>query len=798
VIDESPPDSALSEVRALNQVGGLGVEPPPGPLEIEAQRVRATVQDRLFGTTSEPVRVGRYEIESRLGQGGMGVVYLARDVQLGRKVAVKVLHVSDAGTAGGSNRLLREAQSLARLSHPNVVQIFEVGEHDDQVFVAMEFVQGRTLGDLTPGPEGEDSIDSILDAFCQAGLGLAAAHESGLIHRDFKPDNAMIGEAGRVRVLDFGLAREEGDLSLAALAKVSDLDESLDDTGVSATDATLKAAITRAGVLVGTPAYISPEQYLGASATPKSDQFAFCVSLWERLYGNRPFGARTLVRLAEAITTGRISAPSRARGVPFSVRRALRRGLRVDPDLRYPTMRELVDVLSPAKRRERRRLFGAVGVLGVAASLALWSLPNSSGSAGDPATEVDETEAGRIARLLTRAAMRNELAKYDEGYEIASQARDAARAAGDGAAEGRALTLMGRASEELGDTKRALDLIQRGAELSLAAGDTPSYAAATTWLAWRYARDSKLERADAAVAKSEETLRQLGHVPVLEASLQEAKGEIAVRRGDLEASIGFHREALRLRHDELGDRHYKVAISKNNVANGLMRQGNYAEARSLMGESAEVQEALRGPSHPHLATILSNMGAVDIELGREAEDPERRRELLGRAEGELGRALALREEGQGAGHKSTVYMRQNLGEAYLELGELEPARREFLAALKLKEEHYPKRRASLATTLTSLAKVELASSDFVAAELHLTRALEIREGTDGSAPEDLGEVRFQLAKALRGRSDPGDEARALELAQQAEADFETAGSRFAEELEEVAAWLEALAAERSR
>jgi serine/threonine protein kinase/DNA-binding CsgD family transcriptional regulator len=256
---------------------------------------------------------GRYVLQSLLGVGGMGQVFEARDPELARKVAIKILD------AGGTDdeaeqlaaRMRREAQAMAMLSHPNVVAVHDVGTVEGRVFVAMEYVQGSTLrrwlGTERPWAE-------VLAVLEQAGRGLAAAHGAGLVHRDFKPDNVLVGDDGRVRVTDFGLATAAEDVR------------------------------SRGGTLAGTPPYMAPEALAGGPVDARSDIFGFCVTLYEALYGARPFAGRTVEELKESIASGNVrEVPDR--DVPTAIRRALLAGLRADPAERYATLDELLDLL---------------------------------------------------------------------------------------------------------------------------------------------------------------------------------------------------------------------------------------------------------------------------------------------------------------------------------------------------------------------------------------------------------------------------------------------------------------------
>jgi eukaryotic-like serine/threonine-protein kinase len=309
--------------------------------------------------------IGRYVVLSRLGAGGMGVVYAAYDPELDRKVALKLLLVQSEGTEGsegtsGRTRLLREAQALAKVQHPNVVAIHDVGEHEGRVWLAMEHVMGRTLKawcEETPRPWPE-----VLDVIVRAGRGVAAAHAAGLLHRDLKPDNIMVSVDGRVRVMDFGLARtRELRGSGDAVAAVGDVEP-------RPRFEALALRMTQAGSVLGTPAYMAPEQFLGQGVEPATDQFSLCVTFWEALFGERPFRGETLVGLMATVLEGEVVAPPRGARVPSWLRRVVERGLAVKPEARWPSMDALLDALAQGHEQVRRRRgLGLAGVLGLGA-----------------------------------------------------------------------------------------------------------------------------------------------------------------------------------------------------------------------------------------------------------------------------------------------------------------------------------------------------------------------------------------------------------------------------------------------
>jgi tetratricopeptide (TPR) repeat protein/tRNA A-37 threonylcarbamoyl transferase component Bud32 len=299
--------------------------------------------------------IARYVVLSRLGAGAMGLVLAAYDPDLDRKVAIKLLKPrAGRDQEADRARLQREAQALAKLAHPNVVGVHDVGVRDGQVFVAMEFVEGQTLGEWMRTADGGASRRwrETLDVFVAAGRGLAAAHDRGLIHRDFKPDNVMLGSDGRVRVMDFGLARAGED----EIASEPVTDEEARSP--------LATPLTRTGALMGTPAYMAPEQFSGTAVTARSDQFGFCVALFEALYGVRPFRGETFAELLLAVTDGELIDPPRGADVPAWLGGVLRRGLAVDPEQRYSDMHALLIALGRGEAQRRRRMvLGGVALL---------------------------------------------------------------------------------------------------------------------------------------------------------------------------------------------------------------------------------------------------------------------------------------------------------------------------------------------------------------------------------------------------------------------------------------------------
>jgi serine/threonine protein kinase len=279
--------------------------------------------------------VGRYRVLGMLGRGGMGVVLHAHDPELERELALKLLreHVDAPDSPRGRALLMREARAIARVSHPNVIAVYDVGVHRGRVYVVMELVRGRALHVWM---RDGHPLSEVLEVFAQAARGLSAAHAAGLVHRDFKPANVLVGSDGRVRVLDFGLARPPNDAAAitSAIASAATFDAM-----------SRNESLTIAGTLAGTPAYMSPEQFETGEADPRSDQFAFCVTLHEALFGTRPFTGDTLIELRNAVTGSALALPGSADGLPARLRELLRRGLAKHGSDRFENMDAIVEVL---------------------------------------------------------------------------------------------------------------------------------------------------------------------------------------------------------------------------------------------------------------------------------------------------------------------------------------------------------------------------------------------------------------------------------------------------------------------
>jgi eukaryotic-like serine/threonine-protein kinase len=348
-------------LAAIGQLESPGASEAPRPGRTAAPDAAST----------EPLApgaaVGRFIVLHPVGRGGMGHVYAAYDPQLDRRVALKLLRADVWGADASEEvrgRLLREAQAMARLSHPNVVTVYEVGLAGAQPFVAMEYVEGQTLRAwLQERPRG---WSETLRVFLEAGRGLSAAHAKGLVHRDFKPENVLVGTDGRVRVTDFGLVRPLGERAAPE--------------GARPLPAAEPAASTRSGALLGTPGYIAPEQYRGEAVDARADQFAFCAALYEGLFGQRAFPARAPELLRAQVLAGEVAPVPGSSSVPGAVRALVLRGLAVEPAARLASLDALLARLERARtlRRTRLQLAGAAALLLLVTGLGVQSYRRSA------------------------------------------------------------------------------------------------------------------------------------------------------------------------------------------------------------------------------------------------------------------------------------------------------------------------------------------------------------------------------------------------------------------------------------
>jgi len=676
-------------------------------------------------------RVGRFVVLDRIGGGGMGVVVAAYDGQLDRKVAIKVLAPAGRQSATGSDgtlRLIREAQAMAKLSHPNVVVVHEVGSIGDEVFVAMEYVDGGTLTSWLK--EKKRSWSEIVRIFIQAGRGLAAAHEAGLIHRDFKPDNVMVGNDGRPRVTDFGLVATTG-----RVVDEEDLADELDRERLDALP--MSVSLTRTGALLGTPLYMAPEQHRRQSVTAAADQFAFCVALYEALYEERPYAATSYRALADSVNEGSVQGPPRHTEVPTWIRAVLLRGLRPDPDQRYPTMAELIAALGrdPAATRRRRLRAAAGGALIGIAIGAIW-LVGSVGATDKVCSGAERRLTGVWDRQVAAAAEKSFLAT-ERSYAADVYARV------DGILDDYAQDWATMRTEACEATRVRGDQSDRLMDLRMACLDRhASKLAALTGL---FAGDVDADLVDKAVqaARALPSLRQCADTEVLGAAVpppddEATREQVAAleerldQASSLEAAGKFG-EAEKIAAEVVAEARllgYQPLLAEGLFFHGTVQMESHTAdaAEATFTEAAQVAAAARDDARM-AGALVSLIHVRGAQQNRHAE------------------ALALQPAAEAAVTRAggdpllRARMLQFLGTTLREQGKPEPAQEHLARAVEIFRTQKGEHDLEVAGALDELGLVLVWQAKTGEARDHHERALEIRKAI-------LGPVHPVVARSL--------------------------------------------------
>jgi serine/threonine protein kinase len=800
--------------------------------------------------------LGRYVILGLVGRGGMGEVYAAYDPELDRKVAIKLLRMGRTGD-DGRVRQLREAQAIAKLSDPNVVVVYDVGTLGEQIFIAMEFVEGHTLNYWMLA--GERAWPEVLKIFAEAGRGLVAAHEKGLVHRDFKPDNVMVGFDGHVRVMDFGLARnvkddkadksdkthvgtddpgtvqgrsEPGAAAAGTPPTSRRTPPALDDVDIDSTMALSSPApapragvplsldLTLTGEMLGTPAYMAPEQFRGRATDAKTDQFSFCVALYEALYGERPFHGSSFGALSDAVLKGAVREPPPGRDVPAGIRQAVLRGLSVDPNDRWPTMKALLAELENDRLVAGRDRF----VSGAEAKLAdVWEAPLLGHPMDTPAKA--ETRRAFLATGKAYAAnafetvsrLLNDYARAWSGMYI--DACEATHLRGEQSSEVldlkmaflnerledlRALCRVFRAAtpdvvENAVTAAGALRGLDRAMDVKLLRAvvkppeDARTQAAVEeqrTWLAEGRVVGQVGRSVDALalMTKIEAVARELGYGPLLAEVLLEI-GKQHADRLESEESARALEEALWAaeisRHDEVaaeaavclvyttGDslmRFEAGEIWARHAEAVLRRMGGHDR---LWGWLYNNRSAMRQRQGRMLDALADARAAVVIKEKSEGpQSPDTGQSLtnvalylaeldnLEEAEQYALRAVQITEVGLGPSHPRTAILLFNYGEVLNRLKRYQAARVVAQRALEILEGNVPSDGLILAYPLMALGLGYL-NDDMPAQALPLfERAVRIRDAGE-TEPALRGESHFALARALRATGASGNRAAAL-------------------------------------
>ncbi len=796
--------------------------------------------------------LGRYIVLGAIGSGGMGNVYAAYDPELDRKVALKVIRTDlllSEESDQAQSRLLREAQATAKLSHPNVVSVFDIGSVGERLFIAMELIEGVTLADWLAA--GRPSWRQILRIFSAAGRGLAAAHREGLVHRDFKPGNVMVARDGRVQVVDFGLARaadqhpESADRTPGPGAGSDELDSPLD------------VPLTLTGKALGTPAYMAPEQDGGAAADARSDQFSYCVALYEALYRQLPFGGETVSQLRRQVRRGEVREPPADSPVPGWVRRVLLRGLAPRPAERFATMEDLLAALAKDPALRRRHWLAAAAALALGAALLVgWSFFPSRGD------------------LLCQGAERKLAGIWDSERKAAIEAAFLAAGAGGhaeqiwsrvaGALDGyagnwvamhteacEATHRRGEQSEEMLDRQmacldsRLLELdaltthLARGegrvVETAVSALDSLSHLAGC---ADRRAL-TELEPPDSGEADRVNEIR----AALAAAGVQQLTGQY---REALAAAEAAARDAEALGYRPLlGEARFRLALIQGQLnrlpemKSGLVdtaclaQQSHHreflaraftyliladylerdAEGASQWGKLAGAAIESLGERPKLESERLLFLGMVaqmegDYELARDHYQacldvhPEASKERLGSVLNNLGiiyqnlgqlpealdflnRALSIVQQTYGPQHPTVGFTLDSLGELSCEMGDFEAAVGHYRRSLEILDRVLPSHPMT-ASPLTGLGRALIELDQAGLAVAPLERAVEIAE-TGSPEPSVRAQSKYQLARALADSG--GDRRRALRLAEEARQLLVELGDRAEGDLERVEAWL---------
>jgi tetratricopeptide (TPR) repeat protein len=791
---------ATDRTNRANPVNPANLTNPGWRPTLDVALVREASRAKLLGARyRREVRVGRYVLHERLGRGGMGVVVRAHDPQLGRDLAVKLIDPGLAGEHDARARFLREARALARIDHPNVVPIHDVGMVEDQLWIAMEYIPGSTLRRWIEVRARPTRV--ILDVLLAAGHGLAAAHQAGLTHRDFKPDNVMVAPVGadaptQVRVTDFGLAA----LAQEDTVPGAELERSPTQTGTA----------THSTGMVGTLGYVAPERLRGETIGPASDQFAFCVTAWECLGGVRPFAGSPAAVCAATLEASRSGLPG-ARAIAWPLRRILLRGLAADPRDRFASMDELLAALGRNPSRAPRTAALALGGLAAAWWLAsgpapcadaeraldgVWSSARSAeigrAFAATGAPQSDATWARASERIDRHAARwlkaHGDACKAHAGGERSSDLFDATVACLERrrAELTSVLDVLARPDPEV--VRRTLgqlvvlDPIEPCMDADLLLGGPepppPSAAAAVSLARVRLSDAEALERA----GRYAETLAIVAELETSEAlkAYGPIEAEIALRRGTallhaerydesraaLESAffsaerVGARDVALeaatelvycvgyrQARHEE-GLTWARHARARADRATAQERAAIANAEGAVSRAKGDAEEALA--RYEEAASLRAEAGEAEIDVAWAAS-----RNNIGLALADLHRyedaiaalreSLATRRDLLGSDHPDVADSLSNLAMVLTDAGSDEEAERLLVEAIALRERAFGPEHVSVGRALINLSIVDQHLQRPALAAEHLLRALEILEQALGADHLHVATTRHNLS-----------------------------------------------------
>lgn len=752
----------------------LGAEPSSeGPAR---DLSRARVMAGLFGGEGDaPVIPSRFETVRTLGSGAMGDVVLAKDTALDRLVAIKRLG-RDAGGPDARRRVLREARALARLQHPNVVMIYDVEVDGGEVVLAMEYVEGSSLRRWLAEPQ---PVRAVLDMMLQAARGLAAIHAADLVHRDFKPDNVLIGDDGIVRVADLGLARPERDTIAKTEAEAAG--QPRDDS--------LSHTITREGALVGTPRYMAPEQLAGGAASSASDQFAFGVTLYECLFNVRPFAGDTVEQMASAIAAGELQTPTGARRVPRWLRVAAERMLSVDPADRYPSMEQVVRALDRSRRQRKLLLVGLGGAVIATGSAFLLRAPpvaNPVEAAAAPCPRADAAMAeiwnAQAAEQLRQyvqdtvpqqdaqplaAAIDRRVRDYTEAWidehQTACRATRVQQLQTEGDLE-RRWRCLSRARETMrqlllgsmkldakGLTRLPKSLLRLQAPVSCAsAGESGALLDGQDPEVLALLDRARAEFLAAAYDASAATLAEAdARLPddasaAVRAELAFGRAEVARGRSDDDAAIETYLAAVELAESARNDR--LAATIWLQLVSLRATESNDAERADFYLARARAAVARMGTPPEYAARLSYRVGQTAFTAGE-----------YDAAVAALQEARALHEQ-HGADALVMAPVDMDLGRALTRRGDYPEAIEKFRAVATTYEAAYGPKHPRVASALNNVGAVMVLDDQLDAAVTVLQRSLEIRKERLGPQHLKVGQTLNALAGA---QLQQGDNAAAI-------------------------------------
>jgi len=780
---------------------------------LDERRTLSRLRGKMFGKAGGAIQLSRYLLLDRLGTGGVGVVYRAHDPELDREVAVKLLRAS-SDRQQNDDALLREAKTMAKLAHPNVIAVYDVGRYDAEdlgievaggseldipregVFVVMELVDGVDV--RTWLAEKRREWRTVVDVFLQAGRALAAAHAAGLAHGDFKPANVLIGSDGRARAVDFGLARMLG----RAAPQIEDGligGGSLEGAALHR----LSTLHTRGGRVMGTPVYMSPEQHAGESSTDKSDQYSFCVSLYEALYGHRPFAGQTIDKLEAAKRAEELVPPAQGSKVPQALLRVARRGLCAAPEDRFPSMDALLLALQKSIPRRRWPWIAAAAIAaaGVSVVLTTWT----------PATDVCRGFEDRFAGTWDQEArerLRAAFAAVERSYattahERAQQRLDAytqhwvalrteactqrlASSDADddsiiseriGCLEAAAVAVeeatqvlleadqqtveradrvlaslpaLGPCAEPSGEPARRARALLGGDSEAAEAIDRLVQRAGALGLAGHV--DGALEAARSAF----EQAKSLGHQPA-EIRAQIKLAEILLVAGDPGAAEANATEAIQLA-ERTGEAHLgtrAMIVQAETIARAIGRHDE-AERIALQAAARLQAAAPDDEAEVHLAFTL---GMISFWKAHYAEALEH-----------LERAVRILERAKGADAPELTPVMSLMGTVHYSRGDLEQAQAYHERALALYQKTVGMRHPDVAAAHNNLAAVLQRRGEFERARGHFEQAVDILAEVRG---KESPEMAMSLANLGQVLTDLGDTTAAIDTLRRSVALYES-------------------------